>query len=144
MVFIVDLDNTPRVCASTNLSTIRSDNDLVRADDSKRNLASYLLMLGDSFLILIVVCGRLKDVDIMVGDVGQNLSQRVVNHAKNARYKTYPLFEFGHLFVGQCVGLCNHGNEIDFSMESAHELYVNLLQPWKCMSNFSNGKVMET
>jgi hypothetical protein len=42
--------------------------------------------------------------------------------------KTYPLLEHGNLFVGQGVGLGDNGDEIDFGMESSHNLNIQGLE----------------
>jgi len=73
VVLIVDLNNTPWVCTSADLTTVRGFNDLVGADDGKRDLAGNLLSFCKCLLILIVVSGSLEDVDVMVGNIRKNL-----------------------------------------------------------------------
>ena len=46
----------------------------------------------------------------------------------------HPLFEFCDFLVCHCVCLRNNGNEIDFCMESAHKLDIDLFQATRDMS----------
>lgn len=48
VVFVVNLNNTPRVCMTANFTTIRGLDILVRADESERNLAGNLLRFGEN------------------------------------------------------------------------------------------------
>lgn len=41
---------------------------------------------------------------------------------------TYPLFEFGDFIIGQRISFGNDWDEVDFLVQSTHELNVDLFQ----------------
>lgn len=43
--------------------------------------------------------------------------------------QAHPLLELGDLFVSQSVCLGNDGNKVDFGVQSAHKLNIQLLEP---------------
>jgi hypothetical protein len=43
--------------------------------------------------------------------------------------QAHPLLELGDLFVSQSVCLGNDGNKVDFGVQSAHKLNIQLLKP---------------
>lgn len=73
VVFVVHLDNTPGVCTAAHLTTIRSGDLLVRTDNGEGYLAGNFLRLRNRLVVLILVSRCLEDVNVMVGDVGENL-----------------------------------------------------------------------
>lgn len=73
MIFVVDLDDTPGVRATAHLTAIRGLHEPIRAHDGEGNLARYLLRLGNGLLVLVLVRWCLKDVNVVVVDVGQYL-----------------------------------------------------------------------
>ena len=73
VVFVVDLNDTPRVRTTANLAAIWSLDNPVGANDSKRNLAGNFLGLRKGLLVLIFVCRRLEDLNLMVRDVREHL-----------------------------------------------------------------------
>ena len=70
-----------------------------------------LCVFGNSLLVLVLVRRRLEDLDIVMGDVREDAT-----------------LEVGDLVVGEGVGLGNDGNEVDFLVETAHKLNVDLLE----------------
>jgi len=70
VVLIVDFNNTPRVGTTANLTAIGGVDKVVRADNSKRNLAGNLLCLGNGLLILVVISRCLENMDVVMGNVG--------------------------------------------------------------------------
>ncbi len=98
VVLVVDLDGAPRVGTSADLTAVCGGDDAVGTDDGKRDfllripkglvdverpsLKNYRdahhdrLVFCDSLLVLILVDWRLEDVDIVVGDVIENLEGR--------------------------------------------------------------------
>jgi len=70
VLLIVNLNNTPGVGTAANLTTIGSVDKVVRANNSKRNLAGNLLCLRNSFLVLVVIRRCLENVDVVMSNVG--------------------------------------------------------------------------
>lgn len=73
VVLVINLDHTPRVNTAADNAAIGSLDGLIRTDNSKRNLAGDFLGLSNSFLILVLVSGRLEYLDVVVGNVRENL-----------------------------------------------------------------------
>ena len=73
VVLVVHLNDTPGVRTSADLATVRCFHNFIRAYNGKRNLASDLFSLGDGLLIFVFISGCLEDMDIMMGNVGQDL-----------------------------------------------------------------------
>ena len=78
VILVVDLNDAPWVRTPANFAAIRGLDDPVGPNDRKRNLASNLLRLSDSLFVLILVCGRLINVDVMIGNVGENLNKNTI------------------------------------------------------------------
>ena len=74
MLLVIDLDDTPWVRPPANLSAIWCHDDLIRTDHGKRNFARDFLRFCYRLLILIVIGGRLEDVDIMISYIRKNLA----------------------------------------------------------------------
>ena len=131
VVLVVDLDDTPGVRAATDLATIRRVDKLVRADDRERNLARDLLSLGNSLLILVLVGRRLKDMNVMVRNVGQHLVMIVVRKGTGAKTqkRTYPSLELGNFLIREGIRLRDDRNQVHLGVQLAHELNVDGLQP---------------
>jgi hypothetical protein len=130
VVLIVDLDHAPWVRPAANFTAIWGLHDLVRTDNSKRNLAGDFLSFCNSFLILVIVNRRLENVDIMEGDVGKDLGEvwALSVRTRLVTDSTYPGLEIRDFFVCHCVGLGDNGYQVDFSVKPTHELNVDLLQ----------------
>lgn len=77
MLLIVNLDNTPGVGTAADVATIRGLNKLIRANNGKRYFAGNFLCLSNSLLILVLVSRRLENLDVMVGNIGKNLTECV-------------------------------------------------------------------
>lgn len=75
-----------------------------------------LFVLGNRLLILVVIHGRVEDLDTVVSNVAEN-----------------PGLELGDLFIRHGVGLGNHGDEVDLLMESSHEFNVDGSQTLICI-----------
>ena len=73
MILIVDLDHTPWVDSTANLAAIRGSHDLIRTDDSEGDLAGDFFSLRKGLFVLVVVCGRLEDVDVVERDIREYL-----------------------------------------------------------------------
>jgi hypothetical protein len=74
VVLVVDLDRAPGVLTTSNAAAIGRLDLLIGADDRKGDLAGDLLVLGERFLVIAVVDGRLEDLDAVVRDVVEDLS----------------------------------------------------------------------
>jgi len=84
VLFIVDFNDTPGIGTSTDLTTRRGIDDMVRTNNCERNLAGNLLRLRKGFLIFVLVAGGLEDVDIVVSNVRKDLHARSVNEGRVA------------------------------------------------------------
>lgn len=115
VVLVIDLDDTPRICSSTDAPAISSVNLLVATDDSEGDLAGDLLILRNRLLIVIVVYRCLEDADLVVGNVAQDA-----------------LLEFDDFLVREGISLGNHGDEVDFGVQLTHEFDINLLERVAC------------
>ena len=73
VVLVVDLDDTPWIDSSPNFTTIRSPDYFVRSDDGEGDFARDFLSLCKRFFVLVVVCGRLEDVNVVERDIGKYL-----------------------------------------------------------------------
>lgn len=74
VVLVVNFDNTPWVRTAPDFATIRCLDKLIRTDNSERDLASDLFSFGERLLVLVLVGRRLENVNVVVGNIGQNLS----------------------------------------------------------------------
>jgi hypothetical protein len=70
-----------------------------------------LLVLDDGLLVVSLVLGRLKDLDPVLDEVGED-----------------PRLECRDLVLGHRVCLCDDGNEVDLRVQSTHELHVHGLE----------------
>ena len=41
---------------------------------------------------------------------------------------TYSLFEHRNLVVGKCIGLCDHWDQVDLGMQTAHDFNIQRLE----------------
>lgn len=91
VVFIVNLDDTPRIRTSADLTTIGSYYDLIGTDDSKGDFAGDFLRLRESLFILIVVSRGLEDVDVVVSNIRENLQSidKTINEKDEQKVRMY-------------------------------------------------------
>ena len=75
MLLVVNLDDTPWVRPSANVSAVWCHDDLIRTDHGKRNFARDFLRFCYGLLILVLIGGRLEDVDIMISYICKNLGR---------------------------------------------------------------------
>lgn len=73
MIFVVNFNDTPWIRTAADLASVRCRHLLIGTDDCEGDLASYLLSFRDGFVILILVDGRLEDVDVVISNVGEDL-----------------------------------------------------------------------
>jgi hypothetical protein len=85
VLLVIDLDDTPWVRPPAYFTTIRGLDNLIRADDSERNLAGNLLGFSNGFLVFIFICGCLEDVNVVVGNISQNLSLLLLEYEQILR-----------------------------------------------------------
>jgi len=55
------------------------------AKDVYANAYSNLLILRDGFFVLVIICGRLEDLDVVERNVVQNLSIRLNSTVRRAQ-----------------------------------------------------------
>jgi len=125
VLLIVDLNNTPRVSTATDLTTIGSRHDLVRANNSKWNLAGNLLGLCQRLLILVLVRGGLEYVNLVEGDIRENLSKIQYGFREGNMRRTNSGLEVGNFLISHRVSLGDYGNEVDACVQTRHELNIN-------------------
>lgn len=76
MLLVVDFHDTPGVGAATNLTTVRGIYNSVRANNGEGDLAGNLFCLSDCLFILVRISRGLENVNVVVGNVGQNLKEQ--------------------------------------------------------------------
>lgn len=79
---VVDLDHTPWVTTTANLATFRGLNLGVSTNDREWDLGHDFVVLGDCLLVIELVTWALKNVDVVVVDIRQDLS--LLAQEKNA------------------------------------------------------------
>lgn len=126
---VIDFDDAPRICTSTDLATVIGIHDIVRTNDCKRNLASNFLSLSKSFLIFVLVAGCLEDMNVVVSNVCKYLCARLGDKNTGHRQAIYPGFESNNFLIRQSVGFCDDWNEINPGVQATHEFDIKLLQP---------------
>jgi hypothetical protein len=77
VLLVVDLDETPGIFASSDLAAISAGDLRVGTDNSEWDLGHDLIVLCDRLIIVEFITGTLEDLDVMVLDIGENLSQLV-------------------------------------------------------------------
>lgn len=149
VLLVVDLDGAPGVLSAADLAPVGRLDLSVRPYNRKRDLAlpiggvfsrtatgsrlgtgtdHDLLVFRNRLLVLFVVPRRLVDLDLVKGDVRQNLPRQVSDAHVRAHEATDPLLEGFDLFVGHRVGLCDDGDQVDFGVQSAQKLDVDRLE----------------
>jgi hypothetical protein len=131
VVFVVDLNDTPRVGPSANLMTARSHDDLIRTDDSEGNFARNFLRFRYSLLIFVLVGGGLENVDVMISYIRKNLGLKVSDRGTSTEVTswTYPGLEFCDFVISQRICLGDDGDKVNFGMKSTHKFDIEGLQP---------------
>ncbi len=74
VLLVVDLDGTPGVLTATDSTSVGGLDLVGGTDNSKRNLGHDLVVLSNGLLIVELVTGPFEDLDTMVLDVGQDLT----------------------------------------------------------------------
>lgn len=74
MLLVVDFNDTPWHSATADLAAISCDNLVIRTDNGKGNLGHDLLVLGNGLLVIELVPGPFEDLDLVVGDIGEDLA----------------------------------------------------------------------
>lgn len=74
VVLVIDFNHTPWVGTPTNFSSTRGLDDVVRTNDCEGDFAGNLFRFSNRFLILILVSRCLEYMDIMMGNVSENLA----------------------------------------------------------------------
>lgn len=77
VILIVNLDNTPGVGTTADFTTVWGRDNIVRTNNGERDLAGNLFSLGQRLLILVLVSGRLEDVNLMEGNICENLAKKL-------------------------------------------------------------------
>lgn len=139
VVLVVDLNNTPGIGTTTDFTTVRGCDNLVRTNNGKRNLAGDLLGLSQRLLILVLVSGGLEDVNLVAGDISKNLAKKSsVRGRKADTGQTNSGLEIGDFLIGHCIRLRDHGNEVDACVQARHELNINGAKASRKISAFES------
>jgi hypothetical protein len=78
VLLVIHLDDTPRVATTADLAAIGSG-DLIRsANNGEGNLGHDLVVLGNGLLVIELIPGSLKDLNLVELDVGKNLKTGLV------------------------------------------------------------------
>jgi len=73
VVLIVDLNHTPRITTTADMSTLGIGDLSIRSDNSKRNFRHDLIVLRNSFLVIKLVTWAFENADAVVSEVVENL-----------------------------------------------------------------------
>ena len=125
VILIVDLDDTPGVGTTTNFTTVWGRNNLVRTNNSERNLAGNLFSLGQRFLVLVLVSGCLEDVNLVEGNICEKLAKTQWAGHKVGMRRTYSGLEIGNLLISHSIRFGDHRNEVNARVQTRHEFNIN-------------------
>lgn len=107
MARVVDLNNTPGVLTSANLTTANL-NDVLRADNSKRHESAQLGVLLDGVLIILInIIREVVDGDSVVLNILHD-----------------QLLRLGQLGGSKGVGTANDGDDVDTGSKALHKFDV--------------------
>ena len=101
---------------------------MVGANNGEGDLARNFLGLCESLLILIVIGGRLENMNLVECDIGKNLKGLSGSRRWLSGGDSHPRLELRNFLLGHCISFGNHRYQIDFGMKPAHELNIELLQ----------------
>jgi hypothetical protein len=76
MVFVVNLDDTPRIGPPADMMAARRHDDPIGTDHSKRNFTRNFLRFCYGLFILVLVGRCLENVDVVIGYIRKNLGQK--------------------------------------------------------------------
>lgn len=82
VLLIVNLNDTPGVSTTTDVATIMSLDKLIGTNDGERDLACNFLCLSNSLLVLIFISRRLENLNVVIGNIGKDLTERVSGDSK--------------------------------------------------------------
>lgn len=74
VLLVVHLDETPWVFTSSDLAAVSAGDLGVGTDNSKGDLGHDLVVFGDGLIIIEFISGALEDLDIVVLDIGEDLT----------------------------------------------------------------------
>jgi hypothetical protein len=77
VLLIVNLDDTPWVATTADLSPIGGGDLGISTNNSERNLRHNLIVLCNRFIVIKFVTGTFEYLDGMVLDISKNLKQLV-------------------------------------------------------------------
>lgn len=134
VLFVVNFNDTPRELTSTASAAVGCSDLISGTNNSEGNLGHDLIVLGNGLFIIQLVSGSLKDLDPVVLDIGQNLSQFVSFLLSwpltqlSLVQATYASFEAGNFLIGECIGLGDDRDQVDLGVQAPHDLNVQRLQ----------------
>jgi hypothetical protein len=73
VLLVVHLDDTPRIATTADLAPIGVGDLVVSANNGEGDLGHDLVVFGDRLLVIELVARPLKDLNLVVFDVGKNL-----------------------------------------------------------------------
>jgi hypothetical protein len=75
VLLVIDLDDTPWVTASSDLSTIGTSDLGIRTNNSERNFRHNLIVLSNRLIVVKLITRTLEDLDGVVLDISENLKR---------------------------------------------------------------------
>lgn len=131
VVLVLDFRHTPDVLTTLDGAAIGGAHVLGRADDGEGDRINEHLSV---LCVLIIVHRRCVDSDPLSVNNLANLSkshdfQLVSSHTQIFTSRaTYTLLEVEQVVLGEGVGLCDDGNEIDARPKALHDLDIERLE----------------
>ena len=116
--------NTPDVLASFDDAAVRGTNVLCGTDDREWDGAEQHVSVLS--VLLVVQRGRI-DADALCIDDLPDLQQRLVEIDGEISF-SYALFEREEVVLGERIGLCDDGDEIDTCAEALHDFNIQRLE----------------
>jgi hypothetical protein len=130
VLFVVHLDDAPRIAAAADLAPVGIGDFVIGTNNSEGDLGHDLVVLRDRLLVIKLVTRPLKDLDLVVLDIGEDLKQAVstTSRSGSSNGKAYSCFEGSNLLIGEGVSLGNDRNQVDLGMKALHNLDIQRLQ----------------
>lgn len=133
VLLVVDLNGTPWVATTTDLTAVGGGDFRVRTNNGERNLGHDFLVFSDGLFVVKLVAGALEDLDRVVLDIGEDL-YNIISHWESIILigwelgVSYSLLEQSNLLIGEGVCLGNDRDQVNLGVQSAHDLNVQRLQ----------------
>ena len=126
--FIVDFDHTPWVSSAAHLAPIGRWDLGISADNREWHLGHDLVVLCNGLFVVELISWTFEDLNIVVGNVGENLKSTVRSNLSISIDLTNPLLEGHHLVISERISLGDNRDKIDLGMQASHDLDIQRFQ----------------